>query len=215
MTAGEIIAGIVALIIAYLIGSIPSAYIVARRERGEDIRRLGVGNVGGMNVYREVGAKAGIAVAIADIAKGAGAVAVAHWLLKAPQAFVLLAGAAAVAGHMWMIFLRFGGGGGLGASVGVLSALMLLYDYQLGLVIFLAVIITGVIVTHNVYVSAQIGFSLLPVITWLSTKSLVFTLFTVGLGLLMGIKLFPRIKREWDEAGSLKNYVFRSSFRRH
>jgi len=95
---------IIAVVLGYLLGSIPSAYIVTRLATGKDIRKLGSGNVGGNNVFREVGLKAAIPVAIFDVGKGTTAVAIAHWLLRVPlhepQLFVLLAGIAAVAGHM-------------------------------------------------------------------------------------------------------------------
>ena len=92
--------GFIALIIAYLLGSIPAAYIVTRLATGKDIRQLGGGNVGARNVFREVGRGAGIAVGIFDVGKGAAAVAIAHWLLDAPELFVLGAGLVVVAGHI-------------------------------------------------------------------------------------------------------------------
>ena len=91
--------GFIALIIAYLLGSIPAAYIVTRLATGKDIRQLGGGNVGARNVFREVGRGAGIAVGIFDVGKGAAAVAIAHWLLDAPELFVL--GAGLVRGLAW------------------------------------------------------------------------------------------------------------------
>jgi acyl-phosphate glycerol 3-phosphate acyltransferase len=66
--------GIIAVVIGYLLGSIPTAYIVTRLVRGEDVRRLGGGNVGGLNVYREVGLLPAVVVAIVDLGKGAAAV---------------------------------------------------------------------------------------------------------------------------------------------
>jgi glycerol-3-phosphate acyltransferase PlsY len=52
----EVVTGIIVIVIGYLLGSIPSAYIATRLARGKDVRQLGGGNVGGLNVYREVGA---------------------------------------------------------------------------------------------------------------------------------------------------------------
>ncbi len=119
-----IVNGAIALIVAYLLGSIPSAYIITRLATGKDIRQLGGGNVGAQNVFREVGWRAGIPVLIFDVGKGAAAVAIAYWLLGAPLLFLLAAGLAVVAGHMWSIFLRFTGGNGLATTIGVLSVLM-------------------------------------------------------------------------------------------
>ena len=113
MIVNEAITGFVAIIIAYLLGSIPAAYIVTRLATGKDIRRLGSGNVGGNNVYRHAGLRAAIPVVIFDVGKGTAAVAIAHWLLDAPlyepHLFVLLSGIAVVAGHMWSVYLIFAG----------------------------------------------------------------------------------------------------------
>jgi len=112
MMANDIVTGLLAIIIGYLLGSIPSAYIVTRLVKGKDIRQLGGGNVGGLNVFREVGPWPALAVGIFDLVKGAMAVAIAYWLLALLPLFVMLAGLAAVVGHNWMVFLKFSGGKG-------------------------------------------------------------------------------------------------------
>ncbi|MBL7125355.1 MAG: glycerol-3-phosphate acyltransferase, partial [Dehalococcoidales bacterium] len=105
--------GIIAVVLGYLLGSIPSAYIATRVATGKDVRQLGGGNVGGLNVYREVGAVPALAAGIADVGKGAAAVAIAQWLLDVSLPFILLTALAAVAGHNWMVFLKFSGGKGM------------------------------------------------------------------------------------------------------
>jgi len=80
---------------------------------------MGGGNVGAVNAFKQVGRGAGIAVLLADMAKGAGAVAIAQWLLDVPPLFVLAAGLAAVVGHNWSIFLKFTGGKGMATTIGV------------------------------------------------------------------------------------------------
>lgn len=75
------VAGIIlAVVIGYLLGSIPCAYIAGRLAKGVDIRKVGGGNVGALNVMREIGTAAGLAVFLADAAKGSLAVLVARWL---------------------------------------------------------------------------------------------------------------------------------------
>ena len=71
------IAGILAVIIGYLLGSIPSAYIATRLAKGKDIRQLGGGNIGGLNTFREVGLWPAAAAGIVDLGKGAAAVVIA------------------------------------------------------------------------------------------------------------------------------------------
>ena len=125
---------------AYLIGSISPAYLVVRRLRGQDIRRLGDGNAGAENVARVAGLKAGILVAALDIAKGLLVVLLARALtpedstLFSPAplltdesyrlSVMLLAGVAVVLGHSWPLYLKGTGGRGAAAGVGVLFGLV-------------------------------------------------------------------------------------------
>ncbi|GAH24685.1 unnamed protein product, partial [marine sediment metagenome] len=146
----------IAIIIGYLVGSIPTAYLVTRLVKGKDIRQLGGGNVGGLNVFREVGRWPALAVGIVDLGKGAAAVAIAYWLLGVPQLFVLLAGLAAVIGHNWMVWLKFSGGKGMGATMGALAVILPVYGYWQGMVIFLGVILIPFIITRNVALSTGI-----------------------------------------------------------
>ena len=81
MIVNEVVTGIIAIVTGYLLGSTPSAYIATRLVTGKDIRKIGGGNVGGLNTYREIGIWAALAVVIVDLGKGTAAVAVAYWLL--------------------------------------------------------------------------------------------------------------------------------------
>lgn len=199
---------VIALVIGYLLGSIPSAYIAARLVKGKDIRRIGGGNVGGLNVFREVGAISALTVGIVDIGKGAAAVAIAYWLLGVPQLFVLLAGIAAVVGHNWMVWLKFSGGKGMGATIGVLAIVMPLYGYWHGLIIFFGIILIPFIITRNVALSMGIGLLLLPLIAWLGMKSGLFTIFTIILGLIIALKFFPTARAAWAKAKSKRDFIF-------
>ena len=107
--------------IALLLGSIPSAYIVAKLYGKTDIRDEPDGKISAAAVYRRVGLLSFIIVVVMDIGKAALAVLIAQWLKAAPQ-WVMLAGALAVAGHQWSMFLRFQGGRGATAIAGVLVA---------------------------------------------------------------------------------------------
>ena len=107
--------------VALLLGSMPSAYIVARLQGKIDIRDEPDGKISAAAVYRRVGLLSFVMVVIMDIGKGALAVLIAQWL-KAPPPWVMLAGALAVAGHQWSMFLRFQGGRGATVIGGVLAA---------------------------------------------------------------------------------------------
>jgi len=180
-----------AIIIGYLLGSNPSAYIATRLVAGKDIRQLGGGNVGGLNVYREVGPWPAIAAGIVDAGKGTGAVAIAYWLLQVDTPYVLLAALAAVIGHNWMVWLKFSGGKGMGATIGALLVLFPLYGYPLPLGIFAAVVIVPFVITRNIALSMFIGLVSLPVIVWFSTNSGYATIISVVLLLLIVVKFLP------------------------
>ncbi len=102
---------------AYLLGSIPFAFVVGRLG-GVDLRRAGTMNVGAGNVRRLVGLPAAILAAVLDGLKGLVPVAVSRQA-GLPEAAVIVTGLAAVAGHNWPLFLNFRGGRGLATSVGV------------------------------------------------------------------------------------------------
>ena len=106
----------------YLLGSIPSGLIASRLARGIDIREYGSGNTGFTNVLRTVGARWGIAVLIADLAKGALPVLLARLISDEPfaQAF---AGLAAAIGHDWPLYIGFRGGRGVATSYGAALAM--------------------------------------------------------------------------------------------
>jgi len=200
--------GIIAVVLGYLLGSIPSAYIATRVATGKDVRQLGGGNVGGLNVYREVGVVPAAVAGIADVCKGAAAVAIAQWLLDVSPTFVLAAALAAVIGHNWMVFLKFSGGKGMGASIGALFVLLPVYGYPLGLAFFFGVVLIPFIITRNVALSMGIGLLALPFISWLGMKSSPFIIFSVVLGLIILVKFLPTARAALARAGSKKDFVF-------
>ena len=204
---------VIAVLLGYLLGSIPSAYIAARVAVGKDIRHLGGGNVGGLNIYREVGVIPAMVVGIADLGKGAAAVAIAYWLLDVSPLFVMLAGLAAVVGHNWMVFLKFSGGKGMGATFGALAVLMPIYGYWYGLLIFLGIIIIPFIITHNIAMSMGIGLLFLPIITWVITQSQLATTLAVVLGVLIGIRFLPTARAARAKAETKKDFIFDHSQR--
>ncbi len=116
---------------AYLLGSIPAAYIVARLGKGIDIRKHGSGNVGASNVASSTSLWMSVPVFLFDIGKGYIAVWLAGQAGLAPY-FQILVGIFAVIGHNWPVFLNFKGGRGIATSFGVVLAVSPL----LGLIVF-------------------------------------------------------------------------------
>ena len=110
------------VLLAYALGSIPTALIYSKLRRRADIRTLGDGNMGARNTKRQFGFYAGVLVGSADILKGTLAVFLAV-LLHLPLEWQLLAGAAAILGHDFPIFAGFKGGQGFATTSGVFLAL--------------------------------------------------------------------------------------------
>src|SRR5512142_1409938 len=123
------------VLLSYLIGSIPTSIIVARMARGIDIRHHGSGNAGGTNVMRVVGWKAGTLVIAIDILKGYAATMLVTKLMYGALPFNnatpfeditvvrIIAGCAAILGHVWTLFGGFRGGKGIATAGGVLLGL--------------------------------------------------------------------------------------------
>jgi acyl phosphate:glycerol-3-phosphate acyltransferase len=109
------------VLLGYFAGSVPFAFLLARRA-GIDVRRVGSGNVGAANVLRTTGAWRAVAVMALDVAKGAAAVLIVHVAAGGASA-AALAGAAAVVGHIYPVWLRFHGGKGVAVAAGVFSML--------------------------------------------------------------------------------------------
>lgn len=156
------------ILCAYLLGSVPFAYLIAKAVRGIDIREVGSGNVGATNVGRALGRKWGILVFALDVLKGflptlaalllhgcriGGSAPALHSLGEGGlPAGVALTGFAAVAGHNWPIFLKLRGGKGMATSCGVFLAV-----FPLGLLIAMGVWAAAVALTRYVSVGSMVA----------------------------------------------------------
>lgn len=183
------------IVLGYLLGSIPFAYIAGRWARGIDIRTVGTKNMGAHNVMLEVGRAAGFMVAALDMGKGALPVLTARWL-GLPDWAMLSAGIAVVLGHNFPLFLRFHGGRGMSASGGVVLALMpreaLITLAILGALYFL--------ITHSISFSAIVSFILLSCLAWRWGRPPILILSPPVLLLTMSIKVLPEGFRLWKSA---------------
>ncbi|MGX6443337.1 glycerol-3-phosphate 1-O-acyltransferase PlsY [Neobacillus sp. K501] len=131
---------VLVLILAYLLGSIPSGLIVGKLFYKTDIREHGSGNLGGTNTFRTLGVKAGLAVTLADILKGT--LAAALPVLFGLDINPLLAGVFAVIGHTYPVFAGFRGGKAVATSGGVLLFCAPMMFLTILLVFFLSLYIT-------------------------------------------------------------------------
>jgi glycerol-3-phosphate acyltransferase PlsY len=115
---------ILGLVISYLLGCIPTAYVVSKLSSKIDIRNFGSGNVGATNVFRVLGKFPGVIVLIIDILKGIIVVTLIAKVLGLDAIkYRVIFGGTAVLGHIWTVFLKFKGGKGVATSLGVLLGL--------------------------------------------------------------------------------------------
>lgn len=142
------------IVIAYLLGSIPSGLLIGKTFFGVDIRTVGSRNMGSTNTFRTLGWKAGLAVQLLDIAKGIAAVAVARYVFNGNLPFPnmtpfeditiisIIAGVAAVLGHVFTVFAGFRGGKGINTALGMLIAITPI-EVGIAIGIFLLVVLAS------------------------------------------------------------------------
>jgi len=160
---------VLAVIVSYVLGSIPSAYITGRAFKGIDIRKTGSGNMGAMNVIYEVGLLPGLIVGVSDVGKGALAVYLGTLLcqLSNPPALALMivqmvCGLAAIAGHNYPVFFGFRRGGrGAATASGVL-----VYMIPMGILFFIVLLLIMLAITRYLTVSYASAFLAFPIAVW-------------------------------------------------
>ncbi|HSJ62772.1 MAG TPA: glycerol-3-phosphate 1-O-acyltransferase PlsY [Gemmatimonadaceae bacterium] len=148
----------VGLALAYLMGSIPAAYLAGRVIRGIDLREHGSGNLGATNVMRVMGPRVGLAVLVFDAAKGALPVLLFPWLFGVQQSawWAIGYGVAAILGHVRPVFLLGKGGGkGVATAAGVFAALAIL-PLLVAMLAFIAVVLAFGYVSLGSLVSAAV-----------------------------------------------------------
>jgi glycerol-3-phosphate acyltransferase PlsY len=209
------ISTIISLLLAYLLGSIPTAVWVGKLFYDTDVREYGSGNAGATNTFRVLGKKAGIPVLLIDALKGFAAVKLVHFFAEEPiseAAFVnyqLALGIAAVIGHIFPIFAGFRGGKGIATLLG----LMLAVHYQ-GALIALCIFVLVFAFTKFVSLgsmTAALSFPFIIVLVFQTTvpSLIVFSMFVAILVLITHQKNIERlVRKEENKANiSLKNLI--------
>lgn len=181
------------VLIGYLLGSIPFAYIAGRAFRGIDIRKVGDGNVGAANAYREISPAGGVVVLAADTFKGVIAIIVVQPFVSLPVA--LMAGLAVVAGHIWPLYIGFTGGRGESTTIGVLGALL-----PQVMLILVMVCVVPFLITRNTMLAAAILFAPLWLLALLMGSSGALVGFSIGLPCLVGLAHLMTTRHLSDEA---------------
>jgi glycerol-3-phosphate acyltransferase PlsY len=154
------------MVVSYLIGSVPTGYIVVRLVKGVDIRTIGSGSIGATNVRRAMGQGWAVFVSIADMLKGTLALLVTATSASTESWLLSLAGFAVVMGHNYPLWLKFKGGKGVATTYGVV---FFLWPYESFAVALLSGAIWYAVMTTTRYVSLASMTSLLalPVFFWM------------------------------------------------
>lgn len=191
----DILLGIVGLVVGYLLGSIPTAYIMSRRRKGIDIRSIGSGNMGAANVIRQIGAHEGVLVGLFDIAKGALAILIGE-ALSGSQPWVFAAGCLVLIGHNFPVFAGFKGGRGSATVIGIFLVLA-----PWAMLIALAVVAIPFFTTRKFTFAILIGFGLLPVLIGLFGGWPTLVLYAVAIDLFMLVRNLSDIKKVLAKGG--------------
>lgn len=151
---------VLAALLGYLLGSIPTGFLVVGALTGADVRQVGSGRTGGTNAMRAGGVRAFVLTGIGDMLKGFLAVVVARQLTGSWALAEAVAGVAAVIGHNWSIFLGFKGGAGTGPNIGACVALWPLSALWLIPLVPLGVFVVGYASVTSLVIAALIPISL-------------------------------------------------------
>lgn len=195
----EIILGI---ILSYLIGSIPTAYIFGRLIKRVDIRKFGSGNVGATNAWRVLGKPVGIAVLLLDILKGflpvvfLGGLFATRAGLADKTILPILLGLACICGHNWTLFLGFKGGKGIATTLGVLLGLSASIP-GLKIILLLSILFWALVfaVSRIISVASILTSIFLPVSAALFKQPKVVLFLSLLLCVFSIIRHIPNIKR--------------------
>jgi acyl phosphate:glycerol-3-phosphate acyltransferase len=166
----DLVTAIAAIVLGYLAGSIPFGLLLAHAAGLDDLRQIGSGNIGATNVLRTGSKPIAAATLACDMLKGAVPVVVLHWW--GGEAAGLLAGLAAVAGHIFPVWLRFRGGKGVATFLGVLFGLSWLHG-----LVFIAVWLATAALSRMSSLAALTATTVMPLLAlyqgrWLMAAAL-------------------------------------------
>jgi len=178
-----------ALIAAYLLGSLPFGYILSKVLAKSDIRKHGSGNIGATNVLRVMGWKAALPVFILDMLKGVAAVLLAKAVSDLPAVY-LAAGFLAMLGHSFPVFLSFKGGKAAATGIGVLVALS-------GWVALVLIVLAALVVALTRYVSlgSILGSLSVPLFFWIFGFDASYIVFGLATAVLISARHHENISR--------------------
>jgi len=197
-----------AIIVSYLLGSIPAAYLAGRFHKNVDIRDVGSKNMGSMNVFYSVGIVAGLIVLTIDIGKGALAVYFTELIFGIPNQPVTImqyvAGVVVVLGHNYPVWLKFRGGKGGATCIGVLARMI-----PWGAPIYLALFLILTAITRFPTFSYGISFIVFPIVAAVYYHDPILAVYSVLILLIPGLSYIPRLKEMRAKGGGSWKRVFK------
>jgi len=226
-----VLAYVIAAIESYLLGCIPSAYLVGKSFKGVDIRQVGSRNMGAMNTFYAIGFWPGMLVLATDICKAMLALTLSYFtavLLQVPPDVVvpveMVAGIAVIAGHNFPVFLKFKGGKGGATAIGVLAFLLawinwvdigsVKFPIPLGDLIYLASFLILMAITRWPTISYAVSYIAFWLIAWFVYKDTGLFIYSIFLSLVPILMYIPRIKEIWNKSGgNAKRAIFRTNLK--
>jgi len=193
--------GLLAILIAYLLGAIPFGYLLTRFTTGKDVRTEGSGNIGATNVLRTAGRGAAVATLLLDMAKGYAAVWIAAYLTDGSSGWSADAALAVMVGHAFPIFLGFKGGKAVATFFGAF-----LYLTPIPALAALAVFVITVTVTRYISAGSILASATFPLGVWLVQHA---TLNEVVVAVIAAAIVVYRHKDNMERIRSGKESVFR------
>jgi acyl phosphate:glycerol-3-phosphate acyltransferase len=175
------------LLASYILGAIPTSYLLSRLFAGIDLRQHGSGNLGATNLYRVLGWKYAVPAGVFDMAKGFIPVMVFAPRVSDSELFALACGVAAILGHVFSVFVRFKGGKGVATAAGVMLGLT-----PIALAVSAAVWALLVRLTGYVSLGSIVAAAILPLGVYALDKPSTPAVFWIATGIAVGVIVLHR-----------------------
>jgi len=226
-----VLAYVIAAIESYLLGCIPSAYMVGKSFKGVDIRQVGSHNMGAMNTFYAIGFWPGMLVLAIDVSKAILALTLSYWtamFLQVPSNVVvpveMVAGIMVIAGHNFPVFLKFKGGKGGATAIGVLAFLLawvnwvdigpVKFPIPLGDLLYLGSFLILMAITRWPTISYAVSYIVFWLIAWFVYKDTGLFIYSIFLSLVPILMYIPRLKEIWNKSGgNIKRAIFRNNLK--
>jgi len=226
-----VLAFVISAVVSYLLGCIPSAYLVGKAFKGVDIRQVGSHNMGAMNTFYAIGFWPGMLVLATDICKAILSLTLSYFtavLLQVPANLVvpveMVAGIFVIAGHNFPVFLKFKGGKGGATAIGILAFLLawinwvdigtVKFPIPLGDLLYLAAFLILMAITRWPTISYAVSYLVFWGVAWFVYKDTGLFIYAIFITLVPIMMYIPRLKEIWNKSGgNIKRAIFRTNLK--